>query len=1038
MQKRRADPTLPLIIQNGVCAISHDLSEAFQSGERNEIIRTLERNEHLLGKLLVISRWLGRNPVLHDITTFNAICHQSILQLHSNIKEFNRNANETVMQRRGFPHIVTALQVLLNGTFPLPEIPYQVPDYYVVKAKINRYLRKYLYTNYQAIQCDKVDIVEGVMMITKTNSFTCWVTVGNPDSLFCKKIPPFWSIVELQFFTPQKAVASDELVNEVNVKLGSAEFMENTIPKMINVLDAKAKNAHFEALVELTKSKLIIENFPKMVTSVVTNTTEKVLKINYWSNAMYLEYHLRTKTSEFFVSHNGIVKLKIDTTKTLFEQLVFVARESAKQTRRVFWEALQKDFSDEVILADIQIAPFTGKITLVSHFLPKEITAYYADMMTKIPLDQLHPVYNDLYAHTRLSQIYQGASLFFIEKELVRVGPEMVEPIETHTKKFDQIRGEVLIPRVFQNSEVLQNVVCGMLFKIQMSEDRSLIFFVTKKTNEVTKKKEETMVCVGFKGADGVNYSSCSKEVFSQTLPFYVEKVYRFCSESYSKYSTKMYMESFKDKFPKTLASLNSSVTSSKTKSGFILFNSNLPFMATIEQPPDDEYYILSVGLKSVNLDKFKPSNRVQIQDKYIRFMIPKRNVDTDVIEGTEAFIKFIHVVAFAVKCVERLVSFSENTIVFKGFSIEFVSQTFDTIQIVTTLNEEYIHLSEILKFEFFDSPKGEGNKKSIALSNCNSLLNSLSMFTLYFDSILEVLKGMNMSCVSVNVMEFSSVTLFISTEDEKANDQTFVIFFSFIPKMEDKTMNLHHKTLDNFGKKKFPLEVFKETMKQIPNNFKVNEIEKYMKMLLGLIHIMLVIEFVCNQTTRSIENRNYRISIRQDLSLKLPTCIPLDTLVTATLIQTPQPDPFTKFFNAKFSNPLKSGMLIDAKNLMNFIAKKTTVMKNFTDIEPLATLCGNSLSVEKMKNIYDFTLEEQNNIFIIHIFVYSNEQNYIRKNPQHKMLINYMQGKFTFGCDQADTLMAQVVSAGMRNSVSTFRQMVMLLQESFESEEVV
>ncbi|EMS11669.1 hypothetical protein KM1_011430 [Entamoeba histolytica HM-3:IMSS] len=1030
--------SLITIIKNTIASLTHNISKGINSGERDEIIQALECGIHTLGKLLVLTRWLGRNPVLHDIDNFNWTCQQSIIQLHTTVKKMVCNAKQDVLMRKRIPEISIALQVLLEATYPLPSIPVCLPNFNKINTLIERRIWKYYYTNYNTIDCNSINVIGGMLYLYVRNSFNVWLTIANLDALFNNDSLK-WKIVHLNFYTPNETVASDETINLHNRNLRTQpEYSLNPIQTLIDQLIIISKNKYFDSLFRESQSPSLRLLYPHITSKIVIINNDRVLQIFYWNNNYCLEYRLNNLTTSIEISHSpNLPSTLFNLNYSLEEQLSLVSKESAIIYEKKMNEQLSKNGqTKEPVLNTISVSPFTGKINLISPYISQKLLNYYSDLFSTTNIDKSNYLFEDLYIHAHYLQTFIVAKTFFKKMHLEILNEDTLKLIAGHTNKFEQIKGEILKPKCIDIQDQNYKECSGLPFKIQVSENRYLCFIISK-------TPEENLICVGFKG-ESVNYCSCSKEVFNNNISSMkcVEKITVFCQESYTKYSTKIYLECFKDIFNGISTTGSTLVTSLKNKTGFILLNRNLPFVVIVEQPPEERNFAMIVELNncSINiLNKFKGGEGFQLIDKKMKLSVPKSDVEQDVKRNVKRLIKFIHLISFVNKVIDKVEYFNENTISFNGFYICFESETFDSVQFTVSLDKKYQHLNELIKFDFIDSPDNEiSNRKTVLLKDCGCIQNSLSSFVLYFDGLIKLFSSINTSCVSISITEFTSVTIFVNTENEKVTQQNFVMIFSFNTKLEEKTMSFFSRWLDTIGKKKFPMEVFRDTLKQIPIQFKISEAEKYMKILLSLIHLLLMIEFVFINPTKTQEGRCYKIIIRPDLFLKIPSVINNDVPFLTTLTQSQHNDCLTRYFNIRFSNPFKSGNFIDAKNVMALMCKKPTpfTIKIINDFEPLITFCTSSLCRDKFKHLYDFNLiEAVDNRYYITLIMYNTESDLETRSKSFELRLNYHKSILQLASDRRNDqpLISQFIQSYSINKINSFKDLVALLQQTFE-----
>ncbi|EDR28127.1 hypothetical protein EDI_153080 [Entamoeba dispar SAW760] len=1027
--------TLIDIIRNTTFSIAHEISKGLNSGNREEIIIALERGIHSLGKLLVVTRWLGRNPVLHDIDTFNRVCQESILQLHSIVKRILKNGKKGIEQRTRFPEISIALEVLIKKTYPLPHIEINIPNYKKIIHLLEQRIWRYYYIHYKQIQCDQIDIYGGMLFIHNKETFSCWITIQNPEiALLSNEIK--WRIIKLTLFIPKEIKAEDKIIERINNNLlNENEVGKEPIKILIEQLNIIAKNAHFNSLLNectiLTSKKI----FPNLKSIIETNGVEKVLKIYYWGNTICLEYRLNNQTNNFRITH--IPPKSIDFFNISFsleKQIIVIAQAMAEQINLEYMKEL--NYYSEKNYTNIFINLYTGNISFISPYLPPSLLNNYSIEFTKNPLENHHLIFDDIHILTQYAQIFTVAKILFVNANIQLVESDIMKSIAEHTDKFDQIRGKIQISNIcIQQQQQNNNIICGFPFKIQESESRCLCFIISK-------TPEENLICVGFRNKL-VNYCSCSKEVFNSSSSLTsVEKIMKFCQESYSKYYFIIYLDFFKEEFSNQfkLPFCSISVIHSKNKNlCYLVITKYSPFVISLEQSSDDLYFYIFVDLNGWIdhfIDKFKPSfgTSFSIDSKKFKFSFKKDNVEKDVQLLFIRVIQFIHLAMFLKKVFSKLKYFNEKTLFFDGYEIEFTSSLFDTIQFNIHFNEQYQYLSSFVHFEFTGIK--ETTIKILSLKEINQTLFVINTFVQYFDIVIKLIKSINRSCILLTISDLSSLTLFINPESHQISKETSTILFSFDTLITNNCVQFTYLTEDIHNRKGFPNDVMITTLSLIPKRFPINEIEKYLKLILNLIHLLLIVEYVSPQSfSKDIEGRNHRFYFRADLFIKVPSILTLDIITNAELFQTPRVDILTTYFNIRFSDPLNSGDLIHAKHLISFMSKKQMLLSHLSYMEPLISFCCSTLNKENVQHIYDFTFEDKNSLYYISVFIYNNVHDLIAKHPFFELNLQYSQLKVLSLLENQKNTPSVIsfIDKFKEKNIATFRHLTNLLQDTFE-----
>ncbi|BFU26657.1 hypothetical protein EHI8A_030640 [Entamoeba histolytica HM-1:IMSS-B] len=1029
--------TLIDITRNITFSIAHDISKGLNSGNREEIIIALERGIHSLGKLLVVTRWLGRNPVLHDIDTFNRVCQESIIQLHSIVKRLLKNGKKEIQQRTRFPEISIALEVLIKRTYPLPHIEIKQPNYKKIIHLLEQRIWRYYYIHYKQIQCDQIDIYGGMIFIHNKETFSCWITIQNPEiALLSNEIK--WRIIKLTFFIPNEIKVEDKIIERINKDILNENGKE-PIKILIEQLNIIAKNTHFNSILNECTTLINKNIFPKLKSIIETNGVEKILKIYYWGNTICLEYHLNNQTNTFRITH--IPSKSIDFFNTSFsleKQIIIIAQAMAEQINLEYMKEL--NYYSEKNSTNIFINLYTGNISFISPYLPPSLLNNYSIQLTKNPLENHHLIFDDIHILTQYAQIFTVAKILFINANFQLVENDIMKCIAEHTDKFVQIRGKIQI----SNCSIQQqhttttnnnnNNICGFPFKIQESESRCLCFIISK-------TPEENLICVGLRNKT-VNYCSCSKEVFNSSLTS-VEKIMKFCQESYSKYYSIIYLDFFKEEFSNQFKPPLCSIIINPLKNKnlcYFIITKYLPFVISLEQSSDDLYFYIFVDLNGWIdhfIDKFKPSFGTSfiIDSKKFKFSFKKENVEKDVQLLFIRVIQFIHLTLFLKNVFSKLLYFNEKTLFFDGYEIDFTSSLFDIIQFNIHFNEQYQYLSSFVHFEFTGT-KEITSIKILNLKEIHQIVFVINTFVQYFDIIIKLLKSINRSCILLIISDLSSLTLFINPETHQISKEKSIILFSFDILLPTNYVQFTYLTEDIHNKKGFPNDVILTTLNLIPKKFTINEIEKYLKLLLNLIHLIIIIDYVSpSLLSKDIEERNHRFYFRADLFIKIPLTLSIGNITNAELFQTPRIDILTTYFNIRFSDPFNSGNLIHAKHLISFMSKKQMLLSHLSYMEPLISFCCSTLNKENVHHIYDFTFEDKNSVYYISVFIYHNIHDLIAQNSFFELNLQYSQLKVLSLLDnQKNTpLVLSFIEKFKEKNIATFRHLTNLLQDTFE-----
>ena len=303
----------------------------------------------------------------------------------------------------------------------------------------------------------------------------------------------------------------------------------------------------------------------------------------------------------------------------------------------------------------------------------------------------------------------------------------------------------------------------------------------------------------------------------------------------------------------------------------------------------------------------------IKIEDKKIIFLTTKSQVEEDVLINMKRMIRFIHVILFVNKLVDKVIKFTENEIFFDGFSIEFHSEAIDPIQFVVKVEDKSLFNNHFIEFDFLTSTETNYHHlKTLSLKESSSLLKNLYHFVQHSDQLIRLFSTINTTCAKVTITEFMSITVFVSLENEKVNDQNFNMFFCFTLKYDEKTVSYISRSLEQqvqpTTSKKKVINDGRTIMTnvQIPSTFKIEEIIKNMKLIVMNIHAIIMTEYVMKEVHKEPEGTDhFKCKIRQDLCMKLPMNFPTDRIILTTIEQHGHIDFLTKFFNFKFANPL-------------------------------------------------------------------------------------------------------------------------------------
>ncbi|KAL7713572.1 Mediator complex subunit 14 [Entamoeba marina] len=1015
------------LFNNTIYMLKHQILKSFASHDRDVVINSLKCALHTLGKLIVLVRWSYRNTVLHDIDNFDNICQASISQLYFIVKYLIKSARRTIPLRQRCPEISVALQPLLFSSYPLPTIKQNQYDLNTIVLKTERRIWKYYYQHHSQIQCSRIDVSNGLFYIHVDNSFSCWLSVRNPDDVFTEK-ELNWYIVRLCIYTPFSSEVSHSVIDTFNKKLSEdVELVNSPFPLLINELHKFSKNEHLNCLQKEAKSDKLKSIFPNIHVDIVDGVTEKVLKVYYWeNNQIHIDYSLDKNTNILSVSHVPSQVSNNFNILSSFENQILIAAKCAVE----YINSLQTPHIQEVCKTNdkpeisLTISLFTGISTIFSPHLPSSLLKKYSQILTQNPFVNQKKIFEDIYLHAQYAKIYTIINLLFPTMNMEVIDDETFNNSKTYAKT--RIKGELLLSESV-DYKIADSDICGFPFKVSIPPERYLLFFLAK-------APDYRLICLGVYNK-AVNYSVFSKEIFVQGMECNVEKIKQICENCFSNFTQYVHINIFNENFNKHFSSQSTQITQPKGKP-YYLFNRNLPFIINVECLADDTQFYLTVDFNNqvtIPSELFKTDTYLRLNEQKVMFCVPKGNIEDCVNHNIKRLNKFIHVISFYQKLREHVVWFNENTICFKGFQIEFKSEKFEEIIIACSLDEQHKHLSEFIKFHFLDSTEDEPFKKVIKMAERIYIQNGLINFVLYFEKLLNIFSLINKTGLSIVITEFISITFFINMEEQPASERNFSIVFSFNSKPREKSFSFMHRYIDKMEKKKFPFETFKETIKLIPNEFQLDDIEKHTKVLVRLIHYVILTDYVFQECKRSYESEQYKIIVRNDLFYLIPRIPSFEENITSNLLQNPSIDCLSSYFNQKYSNPLDSRDLIEAKRF-GILLTKSNISRTCSDMSPLLLFSQESITQGCYKNVYDVVIQEygNNNKAKIFLNTYQNLSHYQTKKIEPTVAFIY------------DTNSHQIVSAdgSLQNNnsqhfdmsgISSMQQLVTSLKETFE-----
>ncbi|KAL7721015.1 Mediator complex subunit 14 [Entamoeba marina] len=930
------------LFNNTIYMLKHQILKSFASHDRDVVINSLECALHTLGKLIVLVRWSYRNTVLHDIDNFDNICQASISQLYFIVKYLIKSARRTIPLRQRCPEISVALQPLLFSSYPLPTIKQNQYDLNTIVLKTERRIWKYYYQHHSQIQCSRIDVSNGLFYIHVDNSFSCWLSVRNPDDVFTEK-ELNWYIVRLCIYTPFCSEVSLSVIDTFNKKLSEdVELVNSPFPLLINELHKFSKNEHLNCLQKEAKSDKLKSIFPNIHVDIVDDTTEKVLKVYYWeNNQIHIDYSLDKNTNKLSVSHVPSQVSSDFNILSSFENQILIAAKCAVE----YINSLQTPHIQE-----FNYITFTGISTIFSPHLPSSLLKKYSQILTQNSFVNQKKLFEDIYLHAQYAKIYTIIDLLFPIMHMENMDDETLEFSKNYAKT--RIKGELLLSESV-DYKISDSGICGFPFKVSIPPERYLLFFLAK-------APDYRLICLGMVN-QSVNYSVFSKEIFVQGMECNVEKIKQICESCFFNYTQQAHSTIFNDNFNKHFSSQSTQIIKPKGKP-YYLFNRNLPFIINVDCLTDDTQYYLTVDFNNqvtIPPELFKTDTYLRLNEQKVMFYVPKGNIEDCVNHNIKRLNKFIHVMSFYQKLREHVVWFNENTICFKGFQIEFKSEKLEEIVITCSLDEQHKHLSEFIKFHFLD-PTPEPSKKVIKMTERIYIQNGLINFVLYFEKLLNIFSLINKTGVSIVITEFISITLFVNME-EQPTESNFLMAFSFNSKPHDKTFSFMRLHSEKMEKKKFPFETFKEIIKSIPNEFQLDDIEKHTKVLVRLIHYIFLTDYVFQECKRSYESDQYKIIIRNDLFYLIPRIPSFGENITSNLLQNPSIDCLTSYFNQKYSNPFDSRDLIEAKRF-GVLLTKSNISRTCSDMNPLLLFSQESITQGCYKNVYDVVIQEYGN----------------------------------------------------------------------------
>ncbi|ELP89598.1 hypothetical protein EIN_525930 [Entamoeba invadens IP1] len=949
MESATCTATLIDVVRFSVSRVVHDISDSFQKCDKVEILDSSERAIHTLGKVLVLTRWIGRNKVIQDIDHFNTACLQSIIALHSLVKVFVLMNRKSVALRVAFPEIPSALQVLLTANFELPTIPKQVPNYYNIKKTVERFLWGVYYTHNSLIKCSKFDIVCGMMYIKVDQNFECWITVDNQDAIYTKT-DVFWRIVSVNFYIPHVIKTDEKTIAHLNEVLKQkTECLKTPFPGLINYFLYTAKNMHFQHLCLEADSTRTKEFFPNLVAKISNGMNEKTLTIHYWNNEIYVKYNFDVKNNKLQITHSPLLSTDyFDVSLPLPQQITKLAKATVGMLCLKLSKQLVPFEGKNKARTTFHISMYTGKININTPYLPKPLVEHYNILVSRKPTADFTALLVDLHTQIKYAQIYTIAKTYFKGYPILRCDDDTYNIIKTHIGKFEKIRGEYLVPK-HNIANAANFEICGFPFLVKMSDSRFVTLAITKKYDEVSKKDEDTIIWIVLK--DGaLNYSYCSKDVFVPTsTSTCISKIDKFCDCSDLECKKCVNTDNFKTRFEEQFKAEN--FTQLNIGGPEICLECRyLPYLIYLEQITEVQNYTINVSFKpfkdNLNVLLVKGNSVEYVKQKF-RFTISPNEFENPPRVLLDKVVVFIHVLMLVDHLNENVTSFTENSVtVSNSFVIKVTSSLIDTMVLTFSLTQPYAGLSNMFSFVFFPENTPTAlvplSKKALFFTSLKTVANCINQ-------ILQLFYNANRSCLSITISHLNFLTICLSQTSAVVTESNVTAIFSYNISTGNKSATFLYKSAGFFNL--CPSELFTKTFenkKIFPSVFNMTELLAHLKNLVNFLHTFLFVEFVCSDR----EMKNMMIHLRHDLVFEIPKNF-MET-VSTSLTQQPHPDLLTKYFNNRFSNPFKSGQFVMARQLVIFMQSKVKLIRAF---EPLFNFC--LLSQNTPKNIFDFSIDE-------------------------------------------------------------------------------
>ena len=254
--------TLPTLIQSTIQTITTTLNESFTTQNKQTIITSLNESIHLLGKLLVLTRYITRNPILHDIDCFNTNCQLSIISLHNIAHKLLTNAKEIISTRKQSYEIPIALNTLLQSSYALPNVPLIEIDYQKIMGLIERKIWKFYYQCSKTIDCKEMNVIQGMFYFQHNDVFEVWLTINNIDCIYDQSEIK-WHILKIHFFKSSETIIPKELISSLNeFMLKNYEYGKNPVKNLIDYLNKLVKFYYYSNLSSSVKNMSLKVYFP--------------------------------------------------------------------------------------------------------------------------------------------------------------------------------------------------------------------------------------------------------------------------------------------------------------------------------------------------------------------------------------------------------------------------------------------------------------------------------------------------------------------------------------------------------------------------------------------------------------------------------------------------------------------------------------------------------------------------------------------------------------------------------------------------------